>query len=295
MTEVKDLLYAKFDNILTRKGRGGSYPYIRWQDVADRMNEVFGHNWSSSVENEGVIGNNVVVRVKVIVTDPITNTTQWQEGYGGAVNDDRQEAGNPHKSAYSKALKDACKKWGVGLYMDEDGEQEFGASSSSPSGFSGKAQGVVPPAAAMSPNVSKPAASVQRTPEMGGNIPRIPSSTPGMQMPPNVGFSGTQTMRAPVNSFNPSTVPQNMGGYTDNTPLSKTPPINMGGTEYISDVQKAALNSILNIVGVDYTTLVSDALAANGIVKEQIPGVDELTYQEAVMVVKYGNDKFRKR
>jgi len=295
MTEVKDALYARFDNILTRKGRGGSYPYIRWQDVAGRMNEVFGHNWSSSVESEAIVGNNVVVRVKVIVTDPITNTTQWQEGYGGAVNDDRQEAGNPYKSAYSKALKDACKKWGVGLYMDEDSDQEVAPTSSIPTSFSGKEYGVPATPPASRPTMSQaPVAPTysEKAPAVG--MPRIPS-TPGMQMPPNVGFNGPQTMRAPSNSFNPSNAPQTMGSFTDSTPMSKTPPISMGGPEYISDVQKAALNSILSIRGVEYATLVSEAFAANGVTKDQIPEADGLTYQEAVMVVKYGNDKFRKR
>ena len=60
-----EALYRNFENIPSRKGRGGVYPYVRWQDVADRMNEVFGTNWSSEVLFQDIIGANVIVRVRV--------------------------------------------------------------------------------------------------------------------------------------------------------------------------------------------------------------------------------------
>jgi hypothetical protein len=78
-------------------------------------------------------------------------------------------------------------------------------------------------------------------------------------------------------------------------PLSKVPTIKTLDVDRISDVQKAALSSILNIKGVEYETLVREAFEANGVVKNPIPVPDDLTYQEAVYVVKYGNDKFRRR
>jgi hypothetical protein len=70
----------------------------------------------------------------------------------------------------------------------------------------------------------------------------------------------------------------------------------MGGTKsLISDVQRAALHSILQMQKISYEDLVTEAFQANGIVKNPIPQVDQLSYDEAVHVVKYGNDKFRKR
>ena len=115
-----EILYRGFENIPTRRGRGGTYSYIRWQDVADRMNEAFGTLWSSEVTFQDVINDNVIVRVKVSVFDVETKTFSRQEGFGGAPHDTNMEAGNPFKAAYTKALKDACKKWGVGLYLEEE-------------------------------------------------------------------------------------------------------------------------------------------------------------------------------
>jgi hypothetical protein len=46
---------------------------------------------------------------------------------------------------------------------------------------------------------------------------------------------------------------------------------------------------------ISYEDLVAEAFRANGINKSPLPAVDQLTYDEAVHVVKYGNDKFRKR
>lgn len=307
---VKEALYRKFDKVLTRPGRGGNYPYIPWQDIADRMNEVFGINWSSMVESQEVIGANIIVRVRVTVTDPETGRVQVQEGFGGAPNDDRQDAGNPFKAAYSKALKDACKKWGVGLYLEEDGETETSnfPQSGVPSGYMGKEMGVPP-------NKEMPSNTVTNQPAMGS-----PSATGGMALPEGVSMPKqtvqtsttvtqqkefTPTMPVPgmepkisegVQPNFPPAMPNQNGTTTMATPTSKVTPINTGDAEYISDVQKAALNSILNFKqGLSYEELAKEAFEANGIIKDQIPEPDNLTYQEAVVVVKYGNDKFRKR
>ena len=275
---TKEALYGKFNNVLTRPGRGGSYQYIKWQDVADRMNDVFGTNWSSSVEWQEVIGSNVVVKVRVMITDPCTKAIQYQEGFGGSALDDRQEAGNPFKAAYSKALKDACKKWGIGLFIEEEGDSD-GASNDG--GYSQPTRPVMTKAP-------------------------VPNFTPSTQAPPvNSGFvSNSQPSQKPVVASGGFTPPPS--GFTpppfgggDNKPnvesMNKATGIMMEGPSLISDVQKAALMGILNLKGVQYTDLVSEAFSANNITKDEVPPIDELTYQEAVAIVKYGNDKFRKR
>ena len=275
---TKEALYGKFNNVLTRPGRGGSYQYIKWQDVADRMNDVFGTNWSSSVEWQEVIGSNVVVKVRVMITDPFTKATQYQEGFGGSALDDRQEAGNPFKAAYSKALKDACKKWGIGLFIEEEGDSD---GTSNEGGYPQSAR----------PTMTKAPA---------------PNFAPGPQAPPvNNGFvNNTQPTQKPTpapGGFTPPpagfTPPPFSGGDTKPNieSMNKATGIMMEGPSLISDVQKAALMGILNLKGVEYTTLVSEAFEANSISKGEVPSIDELTYQEAVAVVKYGNDKFRKR
>ena len=342
---TKEKLYAPFQNIQSRRGRGGTYDYVSWKSVADRMNEVFGTNWSSEIRSQEVFGNNIVVRVRVLATDIETGAVQYQEGFGGAQNDEKAEAGNPYKAAYSKALKDACKKWGIGLYLDEDADSSGNSTPEPlPPGYMGKEVGVPPaiPAAPVAPSVpSMPTAPpvtetptfVVDTPAMAEKFPEPNTVAPlpanptagGMALPPGVSMnvsSGTTitqeqpdvvatpepaTPPAPVAPSAPSVptpppasaampLPPTVNLSANEKPMTaKAPTINAGEPENISDVQKAALHSILSIKGVEYETLASEALTANGITKTPVPSPDDLTYQEAVFVVKYGNDKFRRR
>ena len=310
-----EALYKNFENIPTRRGRGGVYPYVRWQDVADRMNEVFGTNWSSEVMFQDVVGANVIVRVKVSVYDHETKLVSTQEGFGGAPNDASTEAGTPFKSAYSKALKDACKKWGVGLYLDEDDDAGSNTSSAPsapspfPSGYIGKEVGV-PPASPIL--MEDPGVFVPTPPTPMAS----PISSGGMPLPPGVAMSGSpkgeevsgpqapQIPPMPKVSKKPTAPPA-----PPVPPASKVPPmptappvpsskvgvIDTGEPSYISDVQRAALQSILNIQGADYVPLAKEAFEFNGLTIDPIPEPDKLSYQEAVYVIKYGNDKFRKR
>jgi hypothetical protein len=296
-----EILYRGFESIPSRQGRGGVYQYVRWQDVADRMNEAFGILWSSSVVFQDVIGNNVIVRVRVSVIDPETKVVSSQDGFGGAPNDDRSEAGNPFKAAYSKALKDACKKWGLGLFLEleEDGEGGHAL----PQGYHGKEQGI--------PNGNKvmPSSPMERpTSTQTGGLPM----PPGASMPSAPDKMVQETIKVqqskPVEQTQavpptPPAAPQTGGLPTppgvslkDDMPMSKVGTINTG-EDLVSDVQKAAIKGILAMptVPIDYEELAKQAFEFNGVVKKPIPSIDELTYQEAVYVVKYGNDQFRKR
>lgn len=77
--------------------------------------------------------------------------------------------------------------------------------------------------------------------------------------------------------------------------------------EPICDIQKAALNSLLTIDGVTYDNLLQGYLTSigrpwcmQGIGNELKPGQypsvkDELTYDQASALIKYGNELFRRR
>ena len=269
---MKDLLYEKFAAVPTRPGRGGTYSYIKWQDVADRMNKIFGINWSSEVVYQDVIGTNVVVRVRVTINDSTTNNKFRQEGFGGAPMDDRQEAGNPFKSAYSKALKDACKKWGIGLYIDED-DQDSVVPDKIPVNIPVTSLNNSVPPSAIPPVVDKEP-PVTPTTIMGTAFTKPPSS------PSSVGATPVIPTGIPIL---PDIKPEVSNVVVDTQTA-------------ISDVQKAALQSILNIQGVEYEDLVRRAFDAKKIVLSgAVPIMDDLSYDEAVTVVKYGNDNFRKR
>ena len=296
---TKDALYATFENIPSRKGRGGTYSYVRWQDIADRMNQVFGVNWSSEVRTQDVIENNIIVRVRVTVINPETSHAQHQEGFGGAPNDERAEAGNAFKAAYSKALKDACKKWGIALYLDEEGESaSYGGPhikppvTTPPAGYTGHETAPAPPPPPSSATPQPMAQPTTATPPA-----YTPPTTGGMDMPAGVAMAPMNTTQEAPQYTAPPTTPTPAPTLEPELPMSKVPSITApgGGEDLISDVQKAALQSILSMQGVEYETLAREAFEVNGLDGKTVPGPDALTYKQAVYVVKYGNDKFRSR
>lgn len=298
-----EILYRGFENIPSRRGRGGVYQYIRWQDIADRMNEAFGTSWSSEVTFQDIVGSNVIVRVRVTVFDKSTETFSKQEGFGGAPNEEQSEAGNPFKSAYSKALKDACKKWGVGLFLeldDEAGEQK--ASPSIPNGYGGMEQGI-PGGVSATPNTGLPLP----TPPSSGGMPMPPGASmakPGTVVQESVGVQQAPPAQARQQQPVPPAMPTSQGeiptppgiSLKEDMPMSKVGTIDTG-EDLVSDVQKAAIKGILAMptVTIAYEELAKQAFEFNGVDKKSVPAIDDLTYQEAVYVVKYGNDQFRKR
>ena len=57
-----------------------------------------------------------------------------------------------------------------------------------------------------------------------------------------------------------------------------------------------ALQSIISIQRVEYDQLIQEAFNSQDItLPNNIPTMDDLSYDEVVIVVKYGNDNFRKR
>ena len=65
------------------------------------------------------------------------------------------------------------------------------------------------------------------------------------------------------------------------------------GNDKISDVQRVALNGILSMRNINYEDLAKEAFEARGVDKP-IPPKENLSYEDAVIVIKYGNDKYRK-
>jgi hypothetical protein len=197
-SEITEELYKPFDDIRSRRGRGGVYDYISWKDVVDRMNQVFGYRWSSNVVSQEVIDGNVIVRINVCVKDTENDDIFCQDGYGGAPLREGEEAATAHKSAYSKALKDACRKWGVGLRLEEED-----SSNQQPSGYQGKEFGVP-----------------------GGNV----SQPSNFGYPPSVGNSapvatdtGTSVPSAPVSNATSAPTPSTPSAPTPSAPTPSAP------------------------------------------------------------------------
>lgn len=205
---IKDELYKPFDNIRSRKGRGGTYDYISWKHVADRMNEIFGMCWTSEVISETVTADQVLIRLRVCATHPESNIDFCQEGYGGAMMNKGEEAGTPHKSACSKALKDACKKWGIGLWLEEE---QVGTSDQSGQGYT--------PTYASGPPPSVPSNSVPGGPPQTSSAPTQAAQTPPAPQVPGESVPAQQGFQPPTSMGRMSSTDANI----QNIPKSEAP------------------------------------------------------------------------
>ena len=293
---VKEKLYAPLATH-SRRGRGGNYDYVKAQDVYDRMNDVFGADWSSEVIRAKEVGNNIIVHARVTIMND-NRCSAYQDGFGGAINDAGSEAGNAYKSAFSKAIKDACKKWGIGLFLDEDGS--YTATTSAPTNSTPTPPAISTQTPPTTPTPTPPATPPPTTPVSPPEALVAPANVAvtnrpprGLDLPPGVSRTlpnGVSSNAGPATPP-PSTPPQ--VNLNEDMPMSTTT-VNAGEANTISDVQKAALHSILSIDGVEYETLVKEAFEINGLDGTVIPAIDDLKYKEAVYVVKYGNDKFRR-
>ena len=69
---------------------------------------------------------------------------------------------------------------------------------------------------------------------------------------------------------------------------------NKNGAFTITDVQIAALQGLLSIEGAEYDVLIGEALGP-GRIANGVPIMESLSYREAIKIIQYGNDKFRKK
>ncbi len=323
MTSIKDQLYKPFENIDSRKGRGGVYDYIKWQNVADRMNEIFGIHWTSRVESQEIIGDKIMVRVSVHVLDTESKMQFSQEGYGGSVIRDSDEPGSAHKGAYSKALKDACKKWGVGLHLEGAKPTQNQSPTSMPTGYTGYETAPAPTA----PVIPIPVVPSQAT---APQIPTPPTPAAGgwfknestEQVQPVVKVVPVQPTQPVVSAAPAPTAPPQQPVYAQptNVPVTKemglpaTPPptevvqatqqpapsqqvvptndgtLNADAPGSITNVQEMAIKNLARLNGAEGQT--ADQFIQELIVSptcelnRQVSTLNELSYNEAVCVIK---------
>ena len=296
----KEDLYKPFTEVDKRQGRGGYYDYIKWRHVADRMNEVFDGRWSSKVVAENVTTTDVVVRIAVTVVDPSDGTSFTQEGYGGAAIRSGEESGTAHKSAYSKALKDACRKWGVGLYLDGDGdsggnEQPTYSTPSIPTSFAGQSMpGPITQQPAPVGATMAPPAPVQQTPvppvtkeaPAPTNGPAIPSGFGG-GMPAPISMGPGAGMAPPVTGVSNASAPVQAPVEQPEAPVVADASPDEPGT--LTDVQKMAIVHMAKARGAETEDAVLATIInvpATGL-SRVVPSIENLSYIEAVAVIKY--------
>lgn len=279
--ELIERLYDPFE-LKVREGLGGmKFKYVPSNDIIDRMNKLFEGCWSTEVTSQERMDDFVIVRVSVSAYD--STTEQWfsHAGYGsGSVmrysggNKAGQiiDLGNAYKSAESKAIKNACSRWGVGLYLEEAHEDEGGP-------FTASTGGAGSPS--FKTNQSAPANTTPPPfPENNDNTP-IPAVAPPIPEMPPVAVDKPKAVETP-----PTPPVQATASITQEA----------DGPERITDVQKVAIQGLLQIKASlfadvpekeRFVKLMQDALGRT----DDLPAKPEgLSYQDAVTVIKYGND-----
>lgn len=233
--EITEELYKPFDDIRSRRGRGGVYDYISWKDVVDRMNQVFGYRWSSNVVSQEVIDGNVIVRINVCVKDTENEDIFCQDGYGGAPLREGEEAATAHKSAYSKALKDACRKWGVGLRLEDDQDNN----TQQPNNYQGKEFGVPGGNVSQPSNIGYPPSSGSSAPvydDKGTSVPSSPTQSAPSIPAQNAPAYNTTNNQAP-------SVPSAPSNTTNSAPAPSAPVQNTPNTQNTNSAPQQSIPS----------------------------------------------------
>lgn len=247
--------------------------------------------------------------------------------YNGGPNDGKIiDIGNAYKGALAKGIVNACTRWGVGLFKESNpyelGDDVLTDNESYPTAVppAAPAAKMPMPAAVPTTTISKPSAppaappaAIPAAPPVAAAPPAAPTAAPPAAAP--VILMKTTTAAAPpvpgqqistslgvvqkdIPSPGPTRMPNfpapnvNTAPVTPDLPMSSAPAGNLNAVG-ISDVQRVALNGILSMHKANYDELAREAFDSKGM-DQTVPVKENLSYEEAVVVIKYGNDKFRK-
>jgi hypothetical protein len=311
--EILDKLYEPFE-LKARPGQGGmTFKYVPSDDIVDRMNKVFMGDWSTEVVQSEVIGDQVLIRVRVYAKDPNNSDSNqyWHEGYAsqliakytqGPKAGQIIDVGNSYKSAMSKAIKTAVAKWGVGLYL-EKGSVNEGSSAGSwgppniPTSppvvapveqptIAPVAPPVVPPVAApIAAPVATPIAVAPVVPPVAAPV-NIPSGMPNIPFDTPVQAPAAAPVSAPIFTDANVVVTQPNQSASFNPPTDSIP-VQGSMTEGLTDVQKVAIENIMSVHSKSFAELAPLALQRT----DNLPNsLEALSYQDAVKLIQYGNN-----
>lgn len=267
--EVLKELEAPF-KLKAREGVGGkTFKYIPSEDVVDRMNKVFLGNWSTEVKDSKIIEDQILMCVTVRVTDNTNGTTYSQDGYSshpvaryssGLNKGKILDIGNAYRSAMSKAIKTACTRWGVGLYLEE-----------------GEGTSVVDPVIPITSDPAPPIGIRQSVVEAAAGPP---IGVPVVDIPP-AAKKAPVAPTAPIDtSSNPiEAVPFNTEDNSIVGPADED-------MEKLTSVQKVAIETVMSTKNIKFKALIDQALKG----KPNIPvKIDDVSYLDAVAIIQYGN------
>jgi hypothetical protein len=322
-TEIMGMLYKPFA-LKERKGHSNmTYKYVANEDVIDRMNRVFNGCWSTKVVHKEVIDDQVLLEVRISVYDPTTSKMFIHTGFGshpitrftsGQNTGRAVDIGNSYKSALAKGIVNACTRWGVGLYKESDEDTETSYLPDIPTQeMPGPPQVPTPVSQPIVPRPNTPnIPNIPVPPNVPVPKPAMPIKTPSAAVPPSPAPVKEVTVEFPPPVVRDQQVAADITitqavpempkipapGTTNSTPAPPTPDlpfsVSQGLSEVgINNVQRVALNGILSMNNVTYEDLATEAFRASGIDKP-VPPKESLKYDDAVVIIKFGNDKYRK-
>jgi len=286
-----------------RKGLGGKiFKYVPSEDIVDRMNRVFEGEWSTEVIDSEIIEDSVLVCVRVHVKDHQENTIYYHDGYashplsrytGGDNKGKIIDVGNSYRSAVSKAIKTACTRWGVALYLEEN-ETSSGE--------------VISTAVNFAPTFSK-TEEIKKVDSDSLDIPTVPINTSAEKKNPEKMerpglWSGPPEINEMKIEKNVDTADTNPV-FTNNTIISSAPVGNMpdiplnnqsqeeviesyveNSIEKLTSVQKVAIETVMSVNSMIFDDLVNKALQRQDNLP---PTIDDVSYLDAVTIIQYGN------
>jgi hypothetical protein len=322
--EVIKVLCAPFEEGVGSRvvGGGKKRHFVEGEYVLDRMNKAFSGCWSTEVKHQEVIGDYVLVRVRVTVYDKTVEREFFQEGYGSG--DKRGDVANGFKGALTNAIKNACKKWGVGAFLEESGSSESVEAGivnlpSFNKADDAKAESFVPnpvipekkpekPPSGNNPvkNLSIPPTFMNQRSEKekettfkGFNDNKETNEKNGEGARSNVnGIDVSQFASFVNNAEKPNEKSSNVGGKEDKTVATpkagnQTKEVEIGvennyDEDGISDVQLAAIEATMEMKNLSWDDFVKGALGKDCQNPPKSP--KDLDYQTAITVVRWGNN-----
>lgn len=281
--DIQEKLEAPF-RLKARKGLGGkTFKYIPAEDVVDRMNKVFEGNWDTEVRSTEIIEDNILMCVRVHITDKEGNS-YWHDGYAShqlarysdGINKGKIiDVGNAYRSAMSKAIKTACTRWGVGLYLEENENPAV-------------------------ENPTIPTETLGSPVSMGNSPGAIPAVIPiASNTPPPVEYrDSAPVLDIPIvedKKANASVVGPPLDVRITNKPSPvETMPFNNEENNVVKDidesmekltpVQKVAIETVMSTKKIKFKDLAAQALKGT-----LPPTIDDVTYLDAVTMIQYGN------
>lgn len=306
--EVLEALARPF-NLKEREGLAGKrFKYVASGDIIERMNTVFHGNWNAELIDSKVIEEQLLVLVRVSVRDEENGNIFYHDGYAsypifrftsGQNKGKVIDIGNSYRSAMTKAIKTACSRWGVALFLEETTEPIQSVPDTNPdmpdSTVMETHTYTTEPTQAV-PDIPTPVEPTATQPVSAPFVPDIPIPTEPVNNPEKMErpqqWPDAPVPDAPVNEpvfTNDNVVAPDPGNFPSNV---EVPPLTGAEVseptetaEILTPVQKVAIESLMSVNKIKFKDLFMKAIP-----EQTAPSsIEKISYLDAVKLIQCGN------